>query len=174
MKKDPSPEHFYLPSVYLWDPSSLLVPGAEESLLDCPKCRAAYEDERKRFKMKQISSIQKSPSFLKTSSWHDTPRRVFDTNGVYYIISTRLRCFKCDTSFVSSGSSVFNLYPREVIEEFPAILSQRSGLDKKLVNLMMTFCDKGIGPVASSAILKEMYTLEYDFFIRCSSYYASN
>ena len=151
------PDAFYLPSVYLWDPTSLLAPGTETSIMDCRKCRAKFNEEKS--KLGKKASIKCTPSVLK-KSWYETPRRVFDLKGVYYIFSTRLRCHRCGTDLAAFADTAMSYYPTEVLHEFPAVLSQRSGLDKNLLSLLQSLCDKGVGPVTCSSILKEMYTLE--------------
>eukprot|EP00158_Paraphelidium_tribonemae_P005263 Partr_v1_DN27252_c1_g3_i5_m38927 putative NA len=58
---------------------------------------------------------------------------------------------------------VVKLLPPWVQSLFPAYLTHRSGLDKKLVRLMMSAFDEGFGPGPLAEYIRECHYEEYDF-----------
>ena len=101
--------------------------------------------------------------------WYKTPRRVYGAHGVYYIISRRLRCSKnLNHDFAAHAQQVQGKLPLEVQNKFPAFLTQRSGVDKKLIHSFEILMDNSMGPASISNYLQEQYALEH------SAYFGAN
>jgi hypothetical protein len=123
-------------------------------------------------------------------------RTIIDLTQTYFIITRRYRCNDCkeknealkrsvDRAFNSGSTTVeidqnfkytfmawnehsLPLYPRSLSEEFPAFLTHKAGLDKKVIDLMRPLIDKGVRPEEISDLLLEMHSKEHS---RCNIRY---
>jgi hypothetical protein len=52
------------------------------------------------------------------------------------------------------------MFPLALQEEFPAVLTQRSGMDKKAIQIIEALSDNAVGPYAIASLMKEVYALQ--------------
>ncbi|KAE9388021.1 hypothetical protein BT96DRAFT_776850, partial [Gymnopus androsaceus JB14] len=112
-----TPSPAYLPSVFVWLPNEL----GEESRILCT-------NEQCRSKGQVMSS----------KGWNDSPiaRRVIGLSENYYILTKRIHCKECKTNMNYYDPRVMKQLSPELADEFPAFLTQRSGIDKELMELI--------------------------------------
>ena len=85
---------------------------------------------------------------------------MYDLSGKYYIISRRLRCSRCTSDIAAHSEDLVKSLPEYIQLGFPALLSQRSGVDKNLPAFVESLCDKSVGPTGIAATMKELAALE--------------
>ena len=83
---------------------------------------------------------------LTIKGWNDNPvaHRIIDLKDSYYILTQRFHCHKADTTGPTGCGSTMNLYDPatldqldpSLVNEFPAFLTHRSGIDKTLMTLI--------------------------------------
>ena len=103
--------------------------------------------------------------------WNDNPvaRRVVDIKDCYYILTQRFRCRKADASSSGCGRTL-NLYDPDIlaqldpglVDEFPAFLTHRSGIDKTLMTLIRAGIAHRVSSSAWSKIMRELHVHEHD------------
>ncbi|KAJ3124652.1 hypothetical protein HK098_000937 [Nowakowskiella sp. JEL0407] len=130
------PNALYCPPVYVWLPDRLILGG-----LRCPDCKTA----------------------LSKNGWCDKPiaRRVVDLDCCFYIISQKYHCKKCNSKFRGTSKRIIESLPLYAQIEFPAYLSYRSGLSKRVMELMRSCFFGSIGPDPFAALLREHHFLRH-------------
>ncbi|KAF8319196.1 hypothetical protein F5887DRAFT_1291628 [Amanita rubescens] len=104
--------------------------------------------------------------------WNSDPvaHRVVDLKDNYYIITQRFRCHrKTDASGPTGCGRTVNLYDPDILEqldpglvdEFPAFLTHRSGIDKTLMTLIRAGIAHRVSSRAWSKILQELHVLTW-------------
>ena len=107
-------------------------------------------------------------------------RRVVALTTNYFVMSRQYICHTCSKlnkerktqavggpyekvqyTFMGYNSDVLTRLPDGTGDEFPAVLTYRSGLDKMLFNLMRPCFDKGLRPHALSDTLVELHSKNY-------------
>ena len=144
-----APESLYYPRVFVWLPYLL-----DKRKLTCQNATCHYYKDKDH------------PLTIK--GWNSDPvaRRVVDLKDSYYIITQRFRCTSCPTG---CGRTV-NLYDPDILEqidpslvdEFPAFLTHRSGIDKTLMTLICAGSAHRVSSNAWSKILQELHVREHD------------
>jgi len=135
-----TPEEFFNPHFFIWD-FLPLIPS-----MCCPKvgcqgvlCRRGYRER---------------------------PRRVVDMNDCYWLMGARYSCQTCRSSFSSWDSSLLEKLAKnhpDLAAEFPAYLTHRSGIDKRLFIFMSTCFSSGMGPKQFSDALRVQHKERFDF-----------
>eukprot|EP00158_Paraphelidium_tribonemae_P000260 Partr_v1_DN20651_c0_g1_i1_m38014 putative NA len=135
------PLPFYLPDICVWIPDMMHA----SVKVRCHRCR-------------QSNSVTHS-------GWPNNPvaRRVIGECQSYYIMTCQYHCSACNVRFLGHMPEVVKLLPPWVQSLFPAYLTHRSGLDKRVVRLMMSAFDEGFGPGPLAEYLRECHHEEYDY-----------
>ena len=146
-------EFAYYKDVHVWLPHSQ---WGTQFMPPCPNCKCA--------------------SHVRQYSFPEWPaRRVFTQTGHYYIMTRRFACDVCcqaaadiekkadkpSQTFMGwdSRSLPHMAYGRG--ERFPAHLSHRSGIDKKMMHLLRALLNRGIRPGTFADIITELHSIEY-------------
>jgi len=109
----------------------------------------------------------------------------------YYVISRRYKCLECERAaqqakeqlerlaeennikvdigdvdvdkytFMGWDQRILPLYPYGYDEKFPAFLTWRAGVDKKIVNMIRPLFDGGFRPERLSKLLLEMHSNKF-------------
>jgi hypothetical protein len=138
LQKDHLPDGYYYPDVFVWIPDLV-----GEVKLICPTC-------------------SKSDRVVAHGYPSSVPaRRVVSLNQCYYILSRRYICQSCNRTFLGHNQKVLQALPTFVSAMFPAYLTARSGLDKKVVTMLRALFNKSVGPEPFSNLLKELHTLRH-------------
>jgi hypothetical protein len=105
---------------------------------------------------------------VRVKDWPYPGRRVFtaDARGHYFVCTRRYQCDECrktehKSTFYGYDAGSLKLLPCGNGDEFPAVLTHRSGVDKALIDLMVPLFDKGIRPHSLSSMLLEIYSKQY-------------
>jgi hypothetical protein len=79
-------------------------------------------------------------------------------------MSYRYRCSsaRCTYSVDGSDKYILKLLPLELQSEFPAYLTHRSGVSKRLGDLLRSLVQNSVGPQRVAKILQELHTLKHD------------
>ncbi|KAF5325696.1 hypothetical protein D9611_000435 [Ephemerocybe angulata] len=129
------PTRFHLPRVFLW------LPHFFADLL-CPHC-------------KRVGTLEKNGA--------TPPRRIIDVEDNYYIITWQYFCRSGCKSYVAGWSSrLMDTLPRWLRPSFPAILSSKSGLDRKVVSLLRVANQHKMGPSGVRSLLFEQHTHRFN------------
>lgn len=142
-RKPPSPDAWYLPRVFVWLPHITF----DFVHLRC-KCGG--------------DAIPKA--------WPEKPRKVYDVDTVYYVFAKQYRCRDCNSKFMGYDKSILAQCPPFVQEEFPCFFTHRSGVDLKLLRLLASCSDIGVGPATFRTLIREFYTARHTRLER--SYYS--
>eukprot|EP00158_Paraphelidium_tribonemae_P005262 Partr_v1_DN27252_c1_g3_i4_m38925 putative NA len=139
LKLKPTP--FYIPDVCVWIPDMM----HESVKVRCHQCEVS--------------------KYVTHAGWPNDPvaRRIIGESRSYYVLSCQYSCSSCNIRFLGHMPEVVKLLPPWVQSLFPAYLTHRSGLDKKLVRLMMSAFDEGFGPGPLAEYIRECHYEEYDF-----------
>ncbi|KAI8146810.1 hypothetical protein BJV82DRAFT_599948 [Fennellomyces sp. T-0311] len=131
-KNCPDPQPLRRPRVFVWL-VHLLV-----DVLHCPAC-----DNKK----------------LQSHGWATAPcaRRILDLNSDFYLMSYRYKCPNCKKTYFGHDQAIRDTLPTALAEEFPAVLSHRSGISRSTLDLMQSCSSSAIGPF--TRIIKEHHAL---------------
>jgi hypothetical protein len=137
-----SPQDLYNPRFFLWDPECLLVGG-----IGCPKCGVK----------------------LHRHGYASRPRRVVGLNETFWIIGYRYRCDTCvnisgkkTVTFRSWDSRIIEKLPVDLVLEFPAQLSHRSGITLSAFHFMRSCFQNGMGAKQFSDSLRVQHLRRHD------------
>ncbi|OBZ82404.1 hypothetical protein A0J61_09548, partial [Choanephora cucurbitarum] len=135
-----SPEILYQPRVLIWFPRHLV------SDLKCPKCTIP------------------TTFFVKEWNTHPRARRITDIDNSFYLMTLRYQCTNKETPHTFNGydGDLMHQLPRVYAKEFPAILTECSGISTKLAKLMRLLFQSGVGPHRLSKVLRVMHTERFD------------
>lgn len=119
------PSSAYLPSVFVWLPNEL---GESDRIL-CMN-----------------EQCKKQGCVMTSKGWNSSPvaRRVIGLSENYYILTKRIQCKECRTSMNYYDPRVMKQLSPELADEFPAFLTQRSGIDKELMELIRDGMSLGV------------------------------
>lgn len=137
-----SPSLLFNPRFFLWDP------GAICGRIPCPNCRTP----------------------LQRHNVLPRPRRVVDFDDSIWLIGYRYRCRSCvhptsgkDTvTFRSWDPRILAVLPPYLAAEFPARLSHRSGITKRLLSFMRSCFTSGMGGKQFSDAIRVQHLLRYN------------
>lgn len=143
LQQNASPQLLYNPCFFLWDLEALCSQG-----IPCPNCH------HRLYRHTHISR----------------PHRCVDIDSTFWIIGYRYRCPNCvhaksgkhTVTFRSWDSRILAVLPPFLAEEFPAYLSHRSAMSKKLFESMRCCFQNGMGPKQFSDALRVQHLLQYD------------
>ena len=112
-----------------------------------------------------------STDHVSPHSWPEwVGRRVFDIDTCYYIMTRRYKCSCCAKSTANpKPQCTFMGWNEKSLQNtnygyglrFPARLTKKAGVDKKLFRLLRATANSGLRPETLSSVLKEMYSLRY-------------
>ncbi|KAI7847593.1 hypothetical protein BDC45DRAFT_525565 [Circinella umbellata] len=96
---------------------------------------------------------------LQSHGWATAPcaRRILDLHSDFYLMSYRYKCTHCKRTFFGHDQAIRDALPTALAEEFPAVLSHRSGISRSTLELMQSCSTSAIGPF--TRILKEHHAL---------------
>ncbi|KAI9247478.1 hypothetical protein BDA99DRAFT_565151 [Phascolomyces articulosus] len=96
---------------------------------------------------------------LQSHGWATAPcaRRILDLHSDFYLMSYRYKCTHCKRTFFGHDQAIRDALPTPLAEEFPAVLSHRSGISRSTLELMQSCSTSAIGPF--TRILKEHHAL---------------
>lgn len=146
-KTQPSPEDFYQPRYFVWLPHCLV------KKIPCPGCLA---NKRK--------GANGSSIYLRNKGWPKAPRRVVDLEECIYIIGYRYVCGHqdCKKTYTSWSPSLVSALPRSLAMEFTHHLTFRSGLTDRVVSLMRTCFQHGIGSGPFAELIRTNHIRRYE------------
>ncbi|KAJ7681913.1 hypothetical protein DFH06DRAFT_953146, partial [Mycena polygramma] len=133
------PDLLYQPRVFVWLPDTLL-----DKKIRCPFC---------------------DKGDMTPGGWNSNPvaRRVVDLDSCYYILARRLKCRQaCNRSCNPYDTKILDQLPAHLRNEFPAFLTHRSGIDKKLLTLVRSGIAHGLTSHAWEQILRELHVRDRD------------
>ncbi|KAI7874434.1 uncharacterized protein EV154DRAFT_569718 [Mucor mucedo] len=135
-----TPNVLYQPRVFLWFPHHLV------SNLKCPKCS--------------------TPTTFFVKEWNTCPRarRITDLDDSFYVMTVKYKCTndKTPDSFNGYDKGLVQQLPRIYAKEFPAILTESSGISTRLAKLMRPLFQSGVGPQRLSKVLRVIHTEHID------------
>lgn len=139
------PIDFYRPQFFVWLPHLL-------QRIPCPECK----DTKRRTKQGQ-------PVMLRVLGWPKQPRRVVDIEHLVFIIGHRYRCAhdECKKTFQSWSPAIMRVLPPPLVTLFPFHLTYRCGLMERLVGVLRTSFQRGIGP---SPFAKYIWTMHIRYY----------
>lgn len=94
--------------------------------------------------------------------WVHEARFIYGFHDNYWIYSRRHFCSQCNYHFVASSPECLELLPKFVQDKFPAVLSKRAGMDKRMLQLMESLSDTPVGPTYIQKMVTKFHTLSYD------------
>ncbi|KAG6818808.1 hypothetical protein H0H93_001463 [Arthromyces matolae] len=142
-----SPTELYHLPIFVWLPDCL--PGRPDYFY-CKNCNHKHH--------------------LVRNGWNYNPiaRRVRDLHGDYFLLTGRFVCKKntvnnegCGTSYQGTDPNILMQLPRHVQESFPAYITARAAIDKKLMGVMRTLFASRFGPEPFASLLGEMRHLQH-------------
>ncbi|KAJ7662182.1 hypothetical protein DFH06DRAFT_1325495 [Mycena polygramma] len=137
-----SPDPLYHPDVFVWLPKSLLPPDFKFRCIFCER------------------------DYMTDWGWNRNPiaRRVVNLDSCYFILSKRIRCESesCHKSCSLYEDKILAQLPKHLANEFPAFLTHRSGIDKKVVTLIRTGIAQALTPHAWERIFRELHVRNRD------------
>ncbi|KAJ7156180.1 hypothetical protein C8R46DRAFT_1294726, partial [Mycena filopes] len=91
--------------------------------------------------------------------WNSNPiaRRVVDLDSCYYVLTKRLRCETCGKGCNMYDQGILTQLPGNLGNEFPAFLTHRSGIDKKLMTLIRSGIAQGLTSHSWERVLRELH-----------------
>ncbi|EPQ50510.1 hypothetical protein GLOTRDRAFT_133880 [Gloeophyllum trabeum ATCC 11539] len=146
-KHQPMPQDFYRPSYFVWLPHLLV------SRIPCPACAAAG---RRRYGGDIV--------FLRSHGFPRSPRRVVDIDQCIYLIGFRYQCGheECKRTFTSWSPSIINALPRALACHFDFHLTYRGGLTDRVVALMRSSFQHGMGPTPFADMIRTHHLRRYE------------
>ena len=145
---DLEPVEFYHPSIFVFSP----MDAFPTLTLTCP-AGCCKQD-------KVGNDKKEEPILLSLKGWAPC-RRVIAHDRVYYVRSRLYRCNKCRKVFNAHCDQLMNSYPYEVKESFPAVFSHRSGLDKRVVDMMPPLIASAVTTESLTAAIAESHSKRY-------------
>ncbi|KAI9469344.1 hypothetical protein BDB00DRAFT_934449 [Zychaea mexicana] len=97
---------------------------------------------------------------LQSHGWATAPcaRRILDLHSDFYLMSYRYKCTHCKRTFFGHDQAIRDSLPTPLAEEFPAVLSHRSGISQSTLELMQSYSNSGaVGQF--TRVLKEHHAL---------------
>lgn len=137
-----TPQKLYNPRFMLWDPEALCD-------IPCPNC---------------VHPLTRHSAIPR-------PRRVVDVDSCFWIIGYRYRCRECvnpntgkkgTLTLRSWNPAIISRLPAYIAEEFPAMLTHRSGISKAVFRMLRSAITSGMGPKKFSDALRLHHLLQYD------------
>ncbi|KAG6877503.1 hypothetical protein C0992_009828 [Termitomyces sp. T32_za158] len=153
-----SPTELYHLPVFVWLPA--VLPGCPD-IFRCTKC--GHHLVRKGFNANPVA------------------RRVRNLHNDYFLLTARFLCNKdaandpgCGASYQGTDPEILAQLTRHVQEEFPAYITARGAIDKKLMSVMCTLFAGRFGPEPFASLLGEMRRLhhsrrELSYLAACAS-----
>ncbi|KAJ7829618.1 hypothetical protein B0H13DRAFT_2679789 [Mycena leptocephala] len=135
------PEGLYYPPIFVWLPTLLVPPDFNINCVFCGK------------------------DIMTDSGWNSNPvaRRVVDLDSCYYILTRRVKCRKnCQKSCNLYNAKVLEQFPPLLRNQFPAFLTHRSGIDKRLMTLIRSTIAQGLTPNTWERVLRELHIRNHD------------
>lgn len=132
-KFQPLPRDYFCPKYFIWLPH-LLCQGLR---IPCPDCLTASRCTAKR-----------GTQYLCAKRWPKSPHRIVDFEECIYIIGYRYVCLhaECQKTYLSWSPKVLSALPRSLFVHFTHHLTHRNGLTDRVVSLMRSCFQHGIGP----------------------------
>ncbi|KAG6835287.1 hypothetical protein H0H93_003132 [Arthromyces matolae] len=146
-KFQPSPSDFYSPKFFVWLPHLL------STKIPCPACLKVLR-----------KSDKGGTQFLNAKGWAKSPRRVVDLEECIYIVGYRYACpnSQCRKSFQSWSPELLTALPRSLSIHFTHHLTYRSGLTDRVVALMRSCFQHGIGPSPFAEMIRTQHLRRYE------------
>lgn len=141
------PHMFYLPDFFIW------LPHLFVSKIPCPACLAAKRTSQKK---KTIN--------LHLHGWVQHPRRVIDLDSNVWLAGRRYHCDHpdCKKTYQSWSPAILNVLPKWLSDEFPFHLTHRCGLSDRLVALLRSSFQRGIGPSPFTKMIQLFHVRKYE------------
>ncbi len=143
------PALFYLRRYFVWLPHLLIHPRR----IHCPACQAANR------KNKDGKAV-----LLRCSSFTRGPRRIIDIEDNLYIIGYRYYCAHdgCKKTYSSWSPALLSMLPPSISAEFKFLLSYRNGLTDRLVGLLRSSFQRGLGPSPFVKMIRSFHHRQYE------------
>nr|VWO95947.1 Carboxylic ester hydrolase (EC [Ganoderma boninense] len=143
-----NPALFYLPEYFVW------IPHLLGERIPCPACRSAG----------RTSTKTGRTVLLQCKGWPHSPHRVVDMESNLYIIGYHYRCPEeaCGKTYQSWSPMILDVLPAAVASQFTFFLTHRNALSDRLVALLRSSFQHGIGPVPFSEIIRMFHLRRYE------------
>ena len=141
-----SPTVFYRPRYFIWLPHLFVK-------IPCPSCKKAGR-----------TRADGSAPMLYLLGWPRAPRRVVDIEFCIYIFGYRYNCNHgdCKETFQSWSSAILDVLPRPLAAQFTFHLTFRCGLTDRLVALLRSSFQRGLGPTPFSEMIRNFHIRYYE------------
>ncbi|KAI8645450.1 hypothetical protein BD408DRAFT_429705 [Parasitella parasitica] len=136
----PKPKDLYTSRMFLWFPQYLTGNGK-----------------------KLLCSVLECNEHLIVKCFTPKACRVIDIKDSFYMLTSRFVCSKsAQHNFTGYDNNIIRQLPLRVQNDFPALLTLKSGLSSSLVNLIRPLMQNSAGPGRIHKILREIHRLRYD------------
>ena len=99
---------------------------------------------------------------LKLNGYAKAFRPVLDIDSWIWLLARVYNCDQrtggCGHNITTSESDFLNSMPIYMNHSFPFVLSKRGGITKRVLDLMMSLDDKGIGPSGIRSLILELHS----------------
>ncbi|KAG6886800.1 hypothetical protein C0992_002307 [Termitomyces sp. T32_za158] len=146
-KFQPKPHDFYSPTYFIWLPHLLC------SKIPCPACLA---DSRQ--------AVKGGTQYLNVKGWSKRPRRVVDIEECIFIVGYCYICPNpaCGKWYQSWNPEFISALPRSLSIQFTHHLTYRSGLTDRVVALLRSCFQHGMGPGPFSEMIRTHHLRRYE------------
>jgi hypothetical protein len=143
----PQPIQFYTPTYFVWLPHLLV------KRIPCPACLSAGRKRK-----------NGSEAMLALHSWPRMPRRVVDLEFNIFIIGHRYYCSNegCGHTYQSWSKAILDILPKSVSLYFTHHLTFRSGLTDRLVAVLRSSFQRGLGPSPFAEMIRTFHIRYYE------------
>ena len=130
-----TPQALYVPSIFVWAPHS--IPNVDV------KCRICGG---------KMTSHGLAPK----------DRAVVDLDRLYFIVSYRYHCTSCNATGTGYLPEILDELPPRVTVSFNAVLTKKSGISLRVLQLMRSCFHGGMSVRAFAAMLREFHLRRYE------------
>lgn len=164
----PKPDPFYLSKVFIWDPKTLY--GVD---VYCPNCKSPARLKGWANHPRKVYGLHEpyyllsrryccsTGNCLSKNSTQDSDSDREDQGGSDVFTSRDSKSSPKTFSFLASSDAILSQMPDHLQIAFPAVLSKRSGLDKKVLHEHRIGADCSQGPEALASKIREYYCQSY-------------
>ncbi|KAF8328650.1 hypothetical protein F5887DRAFT_897466 [Amanita rubescens] len=105
-----------------------------------------------------------SAVMLRLHSWPRAPRRVVDIDYTLYIVGYRYYCglSECRKTYQSWAPPIMEVLPPAVAAQFPFHLTYRCGVTDRLIALLRSCFQRGIGPTPFAEMIRTLHIRHYE------------
>ncbi|KAG6848519.1 hypothetical protein H0H93_016335 [Arthromyces matolae] len=137
-----------------------LVSEIAKNVSQRPTCydRGTFFDDASR------AAVKGGTQYLSAKGWPEYPRRVVDLEECIFIVGYRYVCpnTECRKTFLSWSPALISALPRSLAVHFTHHLTHRSGLSDRVVSLMRSCFQRGVGPGPFAEMIQTQHIRHYE------------